>query len=599
MTTRFLLLTTAAALSGLSLASGSHLHADAHGPRTLTSIVGAQSLTRDTNGDGLADVIAARVIVPASPSLADVEAATNLAARLGYETTALTLPLVVRDNDVADPAAIGVPILVGRSNRFVQRLLDAHTFDLAAPKPGQGLIAAVASPLGGGDGLVVVGSDDEGTLAAGIELAARLPRVWGMNGIALPAVEEQAIRYLRGHGVNASEAAVMSMLVDSDKRGVARVSLRVGVADADAARAAKLFTELEAAHRRGQEPKTLNFTNVATTAIDLVSGARVIAHADVSRTGLNQRTLTPPIDPDELAADSPGDRGRPADAAAAGGRVFDLTNAFSIDGWYGDAYADLIPDRTDTTIVLGSAGDSLGAAHIAARLGLETTGITLPLTRIADKVRAPEREPSPILVGRSNALVERLLKIGKARLGDLRPGEGAVQVVPKAFGGVTATVVAGNDSAGTEAASWYLARRVPYVWDNARGSIMLADVALQANRFLQARTAAGQASQIDTELDAVLADIKDKTLESVDVKLFIEQADPAFDRYLTDKIRRAGIKAPVKVSSAGLTDPVTVFDDAQGAVGGRRVLGGVQERRVAEGQGRLEGRPRGAAERVA
>ena len=397
MTTRFLLLTTAAALSGLSLASVSHLDADAHGPRTLTSIVGAQSLTRDTNGDGLADVVAARVIVPASPSLADVEAATNLAARLGYETTALTLPLVVRDNDVADPAAIGAPILVGRSNRFVQRLLDAHTLDLAALKPGQGLIAAVASPLGGGDGLVVVGSDDEGTLAAGIELAARLPRVWGMNGIALPAVEEQAVRYLRGHVVNASEAAVMSMLVDSDKRGIARVSLRVGVADADAARAAKLFTELEAAHRRGQEPKTLNFTNVATTAIDLVSGARVIAHADVSRTGLNQRTLTPPIDPDELAADSPGDRGRPADAAAAGGRVFDLTNAFSIDGWYGDAYADLIPDRTDTTIVLGSAGDSLGAAHIAARLGLETTGITLPLTRIADKVRAPEREPSPIL----------------------------------------------------------------------------------------------------------------------------------------------------------------------------------------------------------
>ena len=80
----------------------------------------------------------------------------------------------------------------------------------------------------------------------------------------------------------------------------------------------------------------------------------MLAHADVSRTGLNQRTLTPPIDPDELAADSPGDRGRPADAGASGGgRTFDLTNAFSVDGWYGDAYADLIPDRTDAVIVLG------------------------------------------------------------------------------------------------------------------------------------------------------------------------------------------------------------------------------------------------------
>ena len=86
----------------------------------------------------------------------------------------------------------------------------------------------------------------------------------------------------------------------------------------------------------------------------------------------------------------------------------------------------------------------------------------------------------------------------------------------------------------------YLARRLPYVWDNARGSTSLSDVALQANRFFQARNAAGQASQIDTELDAILADVKDKTLESFDVKLYVEQADPALDKYVTDKLQRAG-----------------------------------------------------------
>ncbi len=388
-----------------------------------------------------------------------------------------------------------------------------------------------------------------------------------MNGITLPAIEEQALRYLRSHGVTASEASIASVLVDSDKRGIARVSMRVTVADAEGPLAAKLLEDLERAHRQGLEPKTLNFTNVARTAIDVVSGAKALAHADVSRTGLNQRTLTPPIDPDELAADSPGDRGRPAEAAAGGGapsapaRAFDLANAFSIDGWYGDAYTDLIPDRTDTTIVLGSASDSLGAAHIAARLGLETTGITLPLTRVAEKVRTPEREPSPILVGRSNALVERLVKIGKARLDDLQPGEGVVQIVPKAFGNATATVVSGADAAGTDAAALYLGRRVPYVWDNARGSISLADVAQQTTRFLQARTAAGQASLADNELDAIAADIKDKALESVDVKLFVEQADPALDQYVAGKLQRAGVKAPVNVSSVGVTDPVTVFDD--------------------------------------
>ena len=79
--------------------------------QSLTAIVGPQSsLTRDTNGDGLADSVAARVIVPAAPTLGEMEAATNLAARLGYETTALTLPLVIRDQRrVEVRASIGVP----------------------------------------------------------------------------------------------------------------------------------------------------------------------------------------------------------------------------------------------------------------------------------------------------------------------------------------------------------------------------------------------------------------------------------------------------------------------------------------------------------
>jgi len=55
---------------------------------------------RDTNGDGIPDTIAARVIVPASPAHEDVEGAATIAGRLGYETSAMTLPVVVRDTDV-------------------------------------------------------------------------------------------------------------------------------------------------------------------------------------------------------------------------------------------------------------------------------------------------------------------------------------------------------------------------------------------------------------------------------------------------------------------------------------------------------------------
>ena len=75
---------------------------------------------RDTNGDGLADSVAARVIVPAEPAVEDVQGAANIAGRLGFETTALTLPIVIKSNEVAQPASIAVPILVGRSNPLVK-----------------------------------------------------------------------------------------------------------------------------------------------------------------------------------------------------------------------------------------------------------------------------------------------------------------------------------------------------------------------------------------------------------------------------------------------------------------------------------------------
>ena len=55
----------------------------------------AAGAVRDTNGDGLADSVAARVIVPADPAVEDVQAAANIAGRLGFETTALTLPIVM------------------------------------------------------------------------------------------------------------------------------------------------------------------------------------------------------------------------------------------------------------------------------------------------------------------------------------------------------------------------------------------------------------------------------------------------------------------------------------------------------------------------
>ncbi|HEY0876729.1 MAG TPA: M14 family metallopeptidase [Vicinamibacterales bacterium] len=527
---------------------------------TVTSLV--TSAVRDTNGDGLADAVAARVILPAEPAAEEIEGAANLAARLGFETTGLSLPIVIRATELGARTAVDVPILVGRENPLVLKAAAQLGIDLKTLKPGQGLIAAVRAPLGGGDGLLLAGGDAAGTLAAANHLASRLPRAWGMSGVTLRMIDEQVAAYLKSRRIAADAAGVSSILVDSDRRGLAYVTVRAQVADGDVARAQRALADLDGAHRRGMEPRTLNYSDIAETIVELRVGDRIAGRASVRRSGLNSRTLTPPIEPGELAPDSPGDRGRPAESAPRGpGKRFDLTDVYSLAGWFGDAYVDLIPDRTETTILLGDGSDTFGASHIAARIGLESTGVTFPLVKPAAKVRDASREPSPILVGRTNQLVEDLVKIGKTSFDDLKPGEGAVHVVPRAFGETTATVVAGADAAGSEAAAMYLGRRTPYVWETARGSLTLSEVAEDVSRFLSARSGAGQASLALNALDDIAADLKDKKVRSMEVKLFLEKADRGLEAHLAGALTKQLGGTPVKVTTQGVTDPVPVFDE--------------------------------------
>jgi hypothetical protein len=594
-------------------------HVELSGLSSIYSI--AAGAVRDTNGDGLADSVAARVVLPAEPALEDIQAAANIAGRLGFETTALTLPVVLKAPDVAQPAAIAVPIVVGRSNQFIGRLVERGAIDLTPLKKGQGLLAVVSSPLGGPDGIVVVGGDDEGTLNAANELAVNLPRLWGASGARIAQAESQAGAYLKTRLVSGAVRGVSSLLVDSDRRGLAQMTLRLDVAPGDVSRATKAIEDLDLAHRRGLEPETLNYANAAATVVEIWAAGRKAGEATVRRSGLNPRTLTPPDDepgrgtiiaaapgptgrgagaaggagaaanppatetapepaPEGLAAGPGGGAAPPATAAAseAGGgggpfgaqvapipaKTFDLANAFSIEGWFGDSYVDLIPDRLETAIVVGDAKESMGAVHIATRLGLETTGITLPLTRDARKITNAGGEPNPILVGRNNELVRQLVKLGKARLDDLKSGEGAIQIVPRAFGAPTATVVAGADAAGTDAAAMYLARRLPHVWDTARGALGLDDVKEHASDFFAAKTGGSQASLAIREIDDVLKSLDGKTIESFDAKVYLEAANPAFDKYFAAHAKASPVLKDTPVvtaTSQGITDPVTVFDD--------------------------------------
>jgi hypothetical protein len=190
---------------------------------------------------------------------------------------------------------------------------------------------------------------------------------------------------------------VRSLIVDSDRRGIATVSVAVTTAAGDAPRAVKALEDLDLAHRRGQEPRTLNFANAAEVTVDVMAAGTRAGRAAVRRTGLNARTVNPPIDPNELATDSPGGRGRAADPQAPpSASTFDLRSVFSTAGWFGDLYADLIPDQVDASVIVGDA---------ASRSGPPTSPRASDWNRPVSRCRSRKStRPSPILLAKRTPL---------------------------------------------------------------------------------------------------------------------------------------------------------------------------------------------------
>src|SRR5690349_3572372 len=75
----------------------------------LASLFELGRLVLDTNGDSVPDLLNVSFVLGPAPSVVETSAATEIAARLGFETMALDLPLA---RGVPDSV---IPIVIGRS----------------------------------------------------------------------------------------------------------------------------------------------------------------------------------------------------------------------------------------------------------------------------------------------------------------------------------------------------------------------------------------------------------------------------------------------------------------------------------------------------
>ena len=424
----------------------------------------------DTNGDGIADYVAGRIVVPAQPSAAENAAAANLAARLGYGTTGLTPPVVVAANE---DSGTGPRIYVGKG------AIPAGQSPNVTLENDEGGVFAV------GQNLAVIGANDGGLMAAADAYSARAPYQWRMSGKKLSEIGGglTGVTYLRG------------------KPGVHRAFL--GETEAPAA-----SIEAPPAQNAG-------------------------------------------------GGGGPGVGGGPASDAAGGTAAparLDLATLYTSRGLFGASGRIPLPGSSNGHLFVPAGAAGIAMANLAARLGLETTGITLPIASPADSAVTRDVRAQAVIAG-DNALskeVENKLRADDSAFAEsetaLAPGEGELRIADNAFGR-RAAVLARGDDRGQSAAISALAGHFPNLWEQGKQYLSIEEIRYDLHKFFSVRSSVGEAAAALYHLDNWAAKAGPGA-KDVKAEIYVDLADPKLADFARQQLESTlHTSADVKVAS--------------------------------------------------
>jgi len=429
---------------------------------------------RDSNSDGFADSTRLAIVLQDPTDAAQIAAAANLAGRLGFETMSLDLPLV--------PAADGPRILVGTPM--------ALTGEMGAATEPRGYVFVDEEP----SSLHVWGDDDASLTAAAVWLAGRAPLLWDKDSASLNDLESLLQEWATSVAVEITSAVPIGVILEPGAPGVDVV---VDVVLAESSAPDQLL-DLEA------QP--------------VIEGARVIYLRHVGSAGpaLEIHSAGAAV---EVGGSPPG----------SGREEFDLAAIYTKSGLFGDSNGDEIPDRLEA-LVSGFHVAPEPLMGLAARLGLEATGIRIPAVVVPEAV-----EDGPggtrVLLGASHPAIEKLIEDGKLTALDPASGPGAtIEVVREAFGDHAAIVVRGSGGQ-VDSAVRYLGETAPYLSRRGKDAPELLTISTDMRRFLARRTAAGQAAAGVDIARAMVSSLPDDALDAA-VTLTVDRVDSGLDAHL-------------------------------------------------------------------
>ena len=405
----------------------------------------------DTNGDGIADFVAGKIVVPAHPSAAENAAAANLAARVGFGSTGFTPPLVVT---AAGDAGSGPRIFVGK---------DAVPASMASEAAA--LVAQLAKEEGGifelHGNLALLGADYEGLLAAADACSARAPYQWRVPGDPLSQLGDlTGVTYARG------------------KAGVSRAFLRSG-----------------------------------------------------SVVQLNPPAVSPaPASPANAQPDAAGNPPPRLDLAAL----------YTSRGLFTGTPRMPVPSTLDSHLYVPAGAAGVAMANLAARMGMETTGITLPLASPAGSAVPRDVRSKAVIAGDSALSREATQKL-RTQHNALDPGEGEIDVVDDAFTRRPAVLVRGDDAGSAAAVDW-VSGHAPNLWETGKPYLAIEEIRYDLHRFFSLRSGAGQAAAALYHLERWARDIAPDT-KDVKAEVYADVADPKLSSFIGQVIPGATVKA--------------------------------------------------------
>jgi len=505
-------------------------------------------LVSDPNGDSVPEFVNATLVLGSAPSVAEIGAATEVAARLGFETLGLDLPLRRGVGTSVDGA---VRVVVGRAG-LAELGLVAPGVDPTSLDAGEGIVTTLQE--GGARFVLILGADDDGLRTAARTFAGVLPHTQTLSSAALSETKDDLTRALRrgGFSEDAPRIQIRAARVRSPEPGQA---LGVG----------RVIADVYLGTSDQIEPAVQALREVATLTPDSTLSADSLGFDDVGLESVDVRLVGPTPGADAFVRIA--GRSAPARPGPVAGRPgrgvkdeLDLSTLYSIRGLLGDSDSNLIPDRIDALIVPGSGGLE-GLPELGARIGLESTGLVVPLVVPDDHIERPASEATLVLVGREHALTRQIADSGGVDLSTLGAGDGLIELVPAAFGDKPALVVTGGDDAGAARALEHLSQTFPHIAERGRDRAVIEDVEGAVWAALTGDSPVGQAATAVYKLDRIAQSLADQDLAEADVLVSVEKADPSLAVFLQDRSAELADQVRVRVDNRDVQHASVIFEE--------------------------------------